>query len=273
MRFHAIMMASGFGHRFGSNKLLVPLEGKPLYRHVLDRLLSVAKTEPLDITVVTQYEAIEQELAALCAAQGNPTLRELCAAHGDPARSELCVAQDDPVLPLYVVHNGEAAEGQAASIRLGTASVLRRAGENRLSVSSEMEQPTGIPAQSAQEKQAGKPESDPQNVAPESMRTQASPDDYLIFFVGDQPYLKEETIHHFLERLKAGKPLIQPMKCNGRFGNPVAFSMSLAEELLALQGDVGGRVVIKAHADEVHPFEDVTPDELRDMDRPEDFSL
>ena len=43
MRAAFIYMASGFGSRFGGNKLLEQLEGKPLYRHGLDTLREAAR--------------------------------------------------------------------------------------------------------------------------------------------------------------------------------------------------------------------------------------
>ncbi len=42
MRISFIYMASGFGSRFGSNKLLVPFKGKELYRHGLDCICQAA---------------------------------------------------------------------------------------------------------------------------------------------------------------------------------------------------------------------------------------
>ena len=38
MNKHIIYLAAGSGSRFGSNKLLCPLEGQPLCRHGLDPL-------------------------------------------------------------------------------------------------------------------------------------------------------------------------------------------------------------------------------------------
>ena len=62
-----IMLAAGNSRRFGSNKLLYEIDGKPMYRHILEKLTVVAeKTEKQsssykEITVVTQYDEIEQE--------------------------------------------------------------------------------------------------------------------------------------------------------------------------------------------------------------------
>ena len=63
---HIIYMAAGNSRRFGSNKLFYELDGKPMYRHLLDRLVEIKnrynKSKPdsqtIDITVVTRYREI-----------------------------------------------------------------------------------------------------------------------------------------------------------------------------------------------------------------------
>ena len=42
MKIALIMLAAGNSRRFGSNKLLYEIEGKPMYRHILEKLLIVA---------------------------------------------------------------------------------------------------------------------------------------------------------------------------------------------------------------------------------------
>ena len=56
MAVHLIFLAAGFSRRFGSNKLFYLMDGKPMYRHVLDRLLEILKdgTFCANLTVVTQ---------------------------------------------------------------------------------------------------------------------------------------------------------------------------------------------------------------------------
>lgn len=98
MRIALIMLAAGNSRRFGSNKLLYEIDGKPMYRHILEKLMAVEKKleeiEPvtlkdhkrqneessrrvvdtalreaketelrrdIGITVVTQYDEIEKE--------------------------------------------------------------------------------------------------------------------------------------------------------------------------------------------------------------------
>ena len=58
--FHMILLAAGMSTRFGSNKLLYPIDGRPMYRIGADRLLEIVRKGALrsDLTVVTQYPEI-----------------------------------------------------------------------------------------------------------------------------------------------------------------------------------------------------------------------
>ena len=56
MNKHIIYLAAGSGSRFGSNKLLCPLEGKPLFRHGLDTLAYLVRArKDCDLTIVSRY--------------------------------------------------------------------------------------------------------------------------------------------------------------------------------------------------------------------------
>lgn len=63
---HILYLAAGSSRRFGSNKLLWELEGKPLYRHGLDLLLDfIEKRNDCTLTVVSRYKTIFEEIAPL----------------------------------------------------------------------------------------------------------------------------------------------------------------------------------------------------------------
>ena len=49
-------------------------------------------------------------------------------------------------------------------------------------------------------------------------------------------------------------------------GNPVIFHNSFVPELMELQGDTGGKSVLKRHIDEVFFYEAEDPGELEDWD-------
>lgn len=84
MKIALIMLAAGNSRRFGSNKLLYKVDGKPMYRYILEKLIAVSGESvgnlhgenlpqaPMTegkrdetVTVVTQYEEIEAEARAL----------------------------------------------------------------------------------------------------------------------------------------------------------------------------------------------------------------
>lgn len=54
-----ILMASGYGKRFGGNKLLAPYRGKKLYQHGMETALESGADR---IFMVTQYEEICEEI-------------------------------------------------------------------------------------------------------------------------------------------------------------------------------------------------------------------
>jgi molybdenum cofactor cytidylyltransferase len=68
--------------------------------------------------------------------------------------------------------------------------------------------------------------------------------------VADQPLLSSEIIRRIVERFEAGALLVVP-RYAGKRGNPVLFAASLFPELLAVEGDQGGRPVLAAHADDI----------------------
>lgn len=59
MKIEWILLAAGKSRRFGENKLLFPVEGKPLYRHIFDRLQKIcAKREEQLLTVVSEESLV-----------------------------------------------------------------------------------------------------------------------------------------------------------------------------------------------------------------------
>lgn len=59
MRIRMIYLAAGNSRRFGENKLLYELDGKPMYRHLLERLERIAGRHPeWELIAVSQYEEI-----------------------------------------------------------------------------------------------------------------------------------------------------------------------------------------------------------------------
>lgn len=83
MKIGAVLMASGAGSRFGSNKLLHPVEGVPMIQRALNAL-------PVGLFTAANVVSCYPEILALAAEKG-----------------------------YQAIDNPHAAEGQSASIRLG----------------------------------------------------------------------------------------------------------------------------------------------------------
>lgn len=95
--------------------------------------------------------------------------------------------------------------------------------------------------------------------------------DGYMFLTGDQPLINREVINILIDEFEKNKDKIVVPLCNGRRGSPVIFSKAFRNELLNLEGDTGGREVIKKHIDSVIYK---TIDEeylLMDIDTEEDY--
>lgn len=86
------------------------------------------------------------------------------------------------------------------------------------------------------------------------------------FFVADQPFLTEESAEEFLRSMEETGAVLGCVRCKGQEGNPGWFAKDYREELLNLQGDAGGRKILKAYQERVSYYEMDDPAELRDID-------
>jgi molybdenum cofactor cytidylyltransferase len=73
----------------------------------------------------------------------------------------------------------------------------------------------------------------------------------FMFLVGDQPYLDPSTINELTTVFNKEKCRIVVPVYRGKRGNPVIFPSYLKKDLLALEGDSGGRIIIDKMMDSV----------------------
>lgn len=91
-------------------------------------------------------------------------------------------------------------------------------------------------------------------------------EDWLLFSVCDQPWMKAgETKDMVIQTLCSGKG-IGALAFQGEPGNPVMFRGSYCRELWDLQGDRGGKSVLKKHREDVILTEAVSSRSLTDID-------
>lgn len=81
-----------------------------------------------------------------------------------------------------------------------------------------------------------------------SLHNTVETEDYYMFAVADQPYLKSQSVIKLIDKAlenKGNKRLVFSLRCGDTVGNPCVFHSSLIPQLLSLEGDKGGRSVAK----------------------------
>ena len=190
---HIIYMAAGNSRRFGSNKLFYELDGKPMYRHLLDHLAEIknrynkskSDSQTIDITVVTRY----REILDYCA----------------------CIPD------CHAVISPDSEKGISYTIKAGIMAVQE---QKKLKKSSEVTHRT------------------------------AEKEEYYMFAVADQPYLKSQSVIKLIDKVlenKGNMKSVFSLRCGDTVGNPCVFHSSLISQLLSLEGDKGGRSVAKKY--------------------------
>lgn len=229
-----VIMASGLARRFdGRNKLLVPFGGEALCLPVFRAARAVASKYPdsFSALVVTSHPAV----AAL--------------------------AED---LGLAVLMNDRPEEGQSRSIRLGlaalapgrTASKADRApaapGQSPALAAAELNRPKrprdpAAPAGSAAAAVNSRPETSPAPAA----AAEPQPAESVLFLPADQPFLTAAELERFCLAVRSGDYPLWRAWDGERFGSPTAFDASFYPELMALEGDQGGKIIFKRHPEQV----------------------
>lgn len=184
MKLTLILLAAGDSRRFQENKLLYQLDGKPMYRHIVDQLSAL----PVNIfhkkIVVSQYPEILTDLEQA---------------------------------GYQTVENKHSSWGISYSVWLGV---------------------------DADEKES----------------------DAYCFAVCDQPFLKSESILRLVREWAENGKGIGCLVHGDELGNPVIYADKYREELLALEGDRGGKQVLRRHLEDVYLCSVDDAKELRDID-------
>jgi len=102
------------------------------------------------------------------------------------------------------------------------------------------------------------------------VREAKSADAYM-FLLGDQPFITSKLIDKLIDEYNKTKATIVVPNYNGENGPPTIFSSTYRCELLALQGDKGGRDIIKKN---IHSVQRVNIEDVKagmDIDTIEDI--
>jgi molybdenum cofactor cytidylyltransferase len=92
-----------------------------------------------------------------------------------------------------------------------------------------------------------------------------------IVILADQPALSPGLIRAVVDHYRAtAAPIVVPLY-RGQRGNPVLFGRAVFPELLAVEGDRGGRALLTRHGAEVERFETDDPAVVLDVDTLQDY--
>jgi molybdenum cofactor cytidylyltransferase len=91
-----------------------------------------------------------------------------------------------------------------------------------------------------------------------------------VFLLADQPQIPVDVIKALTElHAKELQPIIAPLVLEERRANPVLFDHDTFQDLLKLEGDIGGRAIFDKYQVEYLPWHDDRL--LLDVDKPEDY--
>jgi molybdenum cofactor cytidylyltransferase len=93
----------------------------------------------------------------------------------------------------------------------------------------------------------------------------------ILIALADQPFIPSEVINALIEGFQAGAQGIVLPVYEGKRGHPLILDRKKYEaELLKLQGDVGGKEIVRVHLDDVLEVAVASKGVLIDIDAPED---
>ena len=235
---HIIYMAAGNSRRFGSNKLFYELDGKPMYRHLLERLIEIkdrynnfentSANKPLDYDemdadtyIGTDIDLSKKAEKNTKNAESNSPLIDITVVTRYREILDYCSSIPD----CHAVLSPDSEKGISYTIKAGIMAVQEQKKKN------------GV-RQKKQEKSSG--------VSQNSAETE----EYYMFVVADQPYLKSQSVIKLIDKVlenTGDEQLVFSLRCGDDVGNPCVFNSSLIPQLLSLEGDKGGRSVAKKH--------------------------
>lgn len=220
---HIIYMAAGNSRRFGSNKLFYELDGKPMYRHLLERLIKIKdrynNLENAEINKRLDSDEMDADTVIDTYIGTDIGLSKKAGKKTKNAES------NNPVIDITVVTRYREILDYCACIP-DCHAVLSPDSEKGISYTIK----AGIMAVQEQKK--------------------TGMQDYYMFAVADQPYLKSQSVIKLIDKAledKGNKQLVFSLRCGDAVGNPCVFYSSLIQQLLSLEGDKGGRSVAKKY--------------------------
>ena len=240
MKTGAVIMASGLSKRMGENKLLLRYKGKTFIETILEKVLNC---DFYLVNLVTSHVEIEKILR-----EDYDIVNEIKVVQN--------IEEEKPISCILP----ELAEWEKLPQLPEQEELL---GYPEISVLTEPVTNKKIIITMNQNPHAGISESIKLGI-----KKLKSCDAYM-FFTGDQPELTIETIKKIMD--KAGRDKIIVPRYNRKNGSPVLFGADFRDELLSLEGDTGGKQIIKRYVNNVEYLDIENPREGFDIDTKEEY--
>jgi len=93
----------------------------------------------------------------------------------------------------------------------------------------------------------------------------------VILALGDQPLVESRTINQLIDAFNSHDKGIAVPTHRGKRGHPIIFNIKYKAELLELEGDIGGREIIKNHPDDVLEVAVDSTSVISDIDTQDDY--
>ncbi|MDR3443656.1 MULTISPECIES: nucleotidyltransferase family protein [unclassified Dyella] len=103
-----------------------------------------------------------------------------------------------------------------------------------------------------------------------TLMSQAAPLQSLMVMLADQPAIKVGDLERMLATHVARPDRILACHNKGDFAPPCIFPLTYVDELMALSGSEGARVLLDGHASDVQSFD--LPAAFQDIDTPDDYN-
>ncbi len=185
----AIVLAAGLSTRMGTQKLLLPFEGKTIIEKVVENILNSGVTKVM-VVLGSDHTQIAETLKSW---------------------------------PVNFVLNENFREGMHTSVIIGVKAL------------------------------------------PEEAKA-------VMIFLGDQPFISVKVVEIVVEAWKnSGKGIVIPL-FDGKRGHPPLFDLKYKDELSKLDPETGLRTIAQKFPDDICEVETFSPEIVRDIDTPEDYS-
>ena len=229
----AVVLAAGEGKRMGEIKQLLDWQGEPLLRHTVRNVLAGGFAQ-VRVVLGAYAEAIAPVLEGL---------------------------------EIELIYNPDYAQGQSTSLRAGLLGHPERSDIAHSLEKLDLSRPSERSDISRHLEQA-----DLSRYSERSIRLQ-NPDNIhgAAFIPGDMPLIASVTLAKMISYFQEQQPGILVPIYHGERGNPVFFHQKFFPELLAVEGDRGGREIIRQYPEEVQKLEVLDPGVIIDMDYREDY--